>query len=104
MDRRRTPRVSVQLPVQVWGLDAFGRPFTDSALVTNLSLGGMVLQGVRRRMRTGEILDVRMGSSKAEFRVIWISESGELGMQNLTMQTFLPHSVLAHCAQVAGAC
>jgi len=104
MDRRRTPRVSVQLPVQVWGLDAFGQPFTESAMVTNLSSGGIVVEGVRRRMRTGDVLDVRMGSSKAEFRVVWISEEGELGMQNLTAQSFLPQSVLMHCAQAAAAC
>lgn len=104
MDRRRTPRVAVQLPVQVWGLDAFGRPFTQSAMVTNLSSGGIVLQGVRRRMRTGELLDVRMGSTKAEFRVIWISEEGELGMQSLSVQSFLPPAVLTQCAQAAAAC
>jgi hypothetical protein len=104
MDRRRTPRVSVQLPVQVWGLDAFGQPFTQSAMVTNLSSGGAVLEGVRRRMRTGDVLDVRMGSSKAEFRVVWMSENGVLGMQSLTAQTFLPQSVLMHCAQAAAAC
>ena len=104
MDRRRTPRVSVQLPVEVWGLDAFGQPFTQAAMVTNLSSGGVVLEGVRRRMRTGEVLDVRMGSSQAEFRVVWISENGDLGMQSLTAQTFLPHSVLICCAQAAAAC
>jgi hypothetical protein len=104
MDRRRNPRVSVQLPVQVWGLDAFGQPFTESAMVTNLSSGGIVVEGVRRRMRTGDVLDVRMGASKAEFRVVWISEEGELGMQNLTAQSFLPQSVLMHCAQAAAAC
>ena len=104
MDRRRTPRVSVQLPVQVWGLDAFGQPFTQPAMVTNLSSGGIVLEGVRRRMRRGDVLDVRMGSNQAEFRIVWISENGELGMQSLTAQTFLPPSVLMHCAQAAAAC
>lgn len=104
MDRRRTPRVSVQLPVQVWGLDAFDQPFTQPAMVTNLSSGGVVIEGVRRRMRTGDVLDVRMGSSKAEFRIVWISENGELGMQSLTAETFLPQSVLRHCATAAAAC
>src|SRR5215472_14046307 len=96
MDRRRTARVSVQLPVEVWGLDAFGQPFTQSAMVPNLSSGGVVLEGVRRRMRTGDVLDVRMGSSKAEFRIVWISGDGNLGMQSLTAQTLLPQSVLMH--------
>jgi len=104
MDRRRSPRVSVQLPVEVWGLDASGQAFTSSALITNMSSGGIVIQGLQRRIREGEVLDVRMGYQTAHFRVIWVGEQGELGMQALTTQTFVPHSVLVHCAQAAGAC
>lgn len=105
MDRRHSSRVAVQLPAQVWGLDAFGRPFTDSAIVINMSGGGIVLRGVRRRIRIGELLDVSMAGSKAQFRVIWIGASeGDLGMQNLSTQNFLPDSVLSHCAQAAAAC
>lgn len=104
MDRRQSSRVSVQLPVQVWGVDAHGRPFSDSAIVTNMSAGGIVLEGLRRRMRTGELLDVRMESERSQFRVIWIGKYGELGMQNLTEQSFLPFTALVHCAQAAGAC
>lgn len=104
MDRRQTPRITVQLPVQVWGLDAFGRPFMDAAVVTNMSTGGLVLQGIRRRMRTGEILDVRMGKEKAEFRVVWVNASGDLGMQSVSAQAFLPNSVLTYCSQAAAAC
>jgi len=104
MDRRRSPRVSVQLPVEVYGLDASSQPFTQSAIVTNMSSGGIVVQGLRRRMRPGEVLDVRMGCQTAHFRVIWVSEQGELGMEALTSQTFVPPSVLAYCSQAAGAC
>lgn len=101
MDRRQTPRVDVQLPVQVWGMDAFGQPFTNPALVTNLSAEGLVLQGVSRRLRVGEILDVRMGQEKAQFRVVWVAPTGELGMQRVTAHAFLPSSILVHCAQAA---
>jgi hypothetical protein len=104
MDRRRSPRISVQLPVEVWGLDASGQAFMESALITNMSSGGLVIQGVRRRMRSGEVLDVRMGCETAHFRVVWVGENGELGMQALSQQTFVPPSVLIHCSQAAGAC
>lgn len=105
MDRRHSPRVAVQLPAQVWGLDLFGRPFTDSAIVVNMSDGGIVVRGVRRRIRIGEFLDVSMGGVKAQFRVIWISAGdSDLGMQNLSTQNFLPRSVLSHCAQAAATC
>ncbi len=104
MDRRRNPRIAVQLPVQVWGMDAFGQPFTDPAVVTNLSSGGMVLQGIHRRIRAGELLDVRMGSEKAQFRVIWVKPAGDLGLRSVAAQAFVPKSVLSHCAQAAASC
>lgn len=104
MDRRQSPRVEVQLPVHVWGMDAYGQPFTNPALVTNLSAGGLVLQGVVRRVRVGELLDVRMGEEQAQYRVVWIAPTGEMGMQRLTASTFLPTSVFVNCAQAAAAC
>jgi hypothetical protein len=104
MDQRQNPRIAVQLPVQVWGMDAFGRPFMDPAIVTNMSTSGMVLQGIRRRMRAGELLDVRMGKKKAEFRVVWVGAMGDLGLQSVTAQSFLPDSVLTYCSQAAAAC
>ena len=105
MDRRQTPRVEVQLPVQVWGMDAYGQPFTAPALVTNMSSGGLVVEGLTRRVRISEVLDVRMGEEKAaQFRVVWIGASGALGLERITAHTFLPNSVLAHCAQAAAAC
>ena len=104
MDRRKSLRISVQLPVDVWGLDAFGQAFTEAAMITNMSSGGIVLQGLRHRLRPGEVLDVRMGRETAHFRVVWAGEKGELGMQALTEQTFVPPHVLIHCSQVAGAC
>ena len=106
MDRRQSPRIEVQLPVQVWGMDAHGQPFTHPALVTNMSAGGLVIQGVRRKIRAGEILDVRMGDEKAQFRVVWVGSegSGDMGLQRITAHSFVAHSVLAHCSQAAAAC
>ena len=64
MDRRHSARVDVQLPVEVWGLDAHGQAFMDPAIVTNMSTAGIILQGLRRKIRAGEILDVRMGNDR----------------------------------------
>jgi len=109
MDGRQSQRVEVQLPVQVWGLDAYGQPFTDPAVVINMSTGGLVLQGIRRRIRAGELLDIRIGDERAQFRVVWAGaagtrRAGELGMERVTAQTFLLDSVLIHCSQAAAAC
>ena len=104
MDRRHNARISVQLPAEVWGVSASGQAFTDSALVVNMSEGGIVVRGVHRRIRIGDSMDVRMEGCSAQFRVIWIGSNGDLGLQNLTAETFLPKSVLVHCAQAAATC
>ncbi len=87
-------------------MDAHGQPFTNSALVTNMSTGGLVIQGVRRKIRTGEVLDVQMGQDKAQFRVVWVGtqSTNELGLQRITAHAFFANSVLAHCSQAAAAC
>lgn len=106
MDRRLSPRIEVQLPVQVWGMDAHGQPFIHPGLVTNMSTSGLVIKGVMRKIRTGEILDVQMGQVKAQFRVVWALNEGsnEIGLQRLTSHTFVAHSVLTHCSQSVAAC
>jgi len=104
MDRRQSPRVEVQLPVQIWGMDAYGQPFTNPALVTNMSAGGLVVQGLIRRVRVDEVLDVQMGTERGQFRVVWAGAGGELGLQRLTANAFVPGSILAHCVQAAAAC
>ena len=102
MDRRRTARVNVQLPVSVWGVDAFGQAFTSPAMVTNMSANGVVVQGVRRRLRIGETLDVRMGTCKGQFRVIWVGEMSELGLEKMDGPSFLP--AFTQFAQPAATC
>ena len=106
MDRRQSPRIEVQFPVQVWGMDAHGLPFTHPGLVTNMSVGGLVIQGVRRKIREGEVLAVRMGEETAQFRVAWVGIEGkaEIGLERVTSHTFVAHSVLTHCSQAAAAC
>jgi hypothetical protein len=71
-----------------------------------MSVGGLVIQGVMRKIRTGEILDVQMGQVKAQFRVIWVVTEGnsEIGLQRLTSHTFVAHCVLTHCAASAATC
>ena len=87
-------------------MDAHGQPFTHPGLVTNMSVSGLVIKGVIRKIRIGEILDVQMGQVKAQFRVIWVVSEGEseIGLQRMTSHTFVAHSVLTHCAASAAAC
>ncbi|HUJ95014.1 MAG TPA: hypothetical protein VLW84_07110 [Terriglobales bacterium] len=76
MDRRRCPRVSAILPVRVWGLDAYSLPFAQAATVTDISSSGAVIQGMNRRVRPGAVLEVQLGDTRSEFRVVWIGRPG----------------------------
>ena len=94
MDRRRNPRVQAQLPVRIWGVDAHDLPFIQLATVKNLSSTGVVVHGMRRRVKPGEILEVQMDEEKAQFRVVWTGmpgtcAAGELGLQRLASEPCL---------------
>jgi hypothetical protein len=48
----------------------------------------VVVQGLRRQVNPGEILEVQTGDGKAQFRVVWVGRlgsrrDGEAGLQSL---------------------
>jgi hypothetical protein len=86
MDRRKERRLALELPVRIWGVDKMARPFAEIARVRNVSNGGAVLIGVRSKIQAGELLDVQLGASRAQFRIMWMSLSGEAGIQALAME------------------
>ncbi len=67
MDRRRSPRVEAVYPVRIWGLDANANPFIENARATSISSGGALIQGFRRQVRLGELLEVQLGEKSASF-------------------------------------
>ena len=62
------------------------RPFAELVRVRNVSNGGAVLTGMRSKVQAGELLDVQLGESPAQFRILWISLSGEAGIQALASE------------------
>jgi hypothetical protein len=86
MDRRRERRLNLELPVRIWGVDRMARPFAEIVRVQNVSNHGAVLIGVRSKVQTGEVLDVQLGASRAQFRIVWMSLSGEAGIQALAFE------------------
>jgi hypothetical protein len=106
MDRRRKPRVTALLPARVWGVDAFCLPFMQVVTVRNVSDGGAVVQGMRRRVRLGEVLELQVADEKAPFRVIWVGRpgsrgEGEIGLQRLPAQSKSWEIELSSCAALA---
>ena len=105
MDNRRELRVETTLPVRIWGVDSYSRPFMQLATVRNISSMGAVLQNVRSKINPGEILDVQYDGQKAQFRVIWAGrpgtlEAGELGLERLPEEPHIWDVDLARCGQM----
>jgi len=62
------------------------RPFAEIVRVGNVSNRGAVLIGMRSKVQPGEMLDVQLGASRSQFRIIWIGLSGEAGIQALAFE------------------
>jgi len=107
MDRRRSRRVAVLLPVRVWGVDGKGSPFTQMARVRNISNDGAVLQGIGRTVKAGELLHVQIGQQQAEFQVVWTGKAGtrqdgEVGIQKIPSEPYIWDVNLLQCTEFAG--
>jgi hypothetical protein len=107
MDRRREPRVFVELPVQIWGMDAKSHPFTQPASLRTISGRGATLQGVTVQLQPGSLLDLQYQGSKAQFRVVWLGKpgtemQGEVGVENLSKDVQLWDVDPLRCAASVG--
>ena len=74
------------LPVRMWGMDAYGRPFTRSATTVDISRQGARIKDLGCELNPGEIVGIQHGNEKARFRVSWVSVAralqipGQLGV------------------------
>lgn len=107
MDRRRSPRVAARLPVRIWGMDAHALPFMALGTVKDISQTGARVQGIRRLVKAGTILEVQLGEEKAQFRVAWVGKlgtqkEGQLGLESLPSEPCIWDVNLGLCNQSAG--
>lgn|SRR5579862_524806 len=86
MDRRKEGRLDLAFPVRIWGVDRLSQPFAEIVRVRNVSNGGAVLTGVRAKVQTGELLDMQLGASRTQVRIVWMNLSGEAGIQALATE------------------
>ena len=100
-------RAEPALPVCIWGVDSYSRPFMQLASVRIFSSLGAVLQNVRAQIRPGEILDVQYDGQHAQFRVIWAGRpgslvAGALGIERLPLEPHIWKLDLTRCGQIIG--
>ena len=92
MEKRPESRVLADIPVRVWGMDAEGKPFFQSATAGKLSSEGAQLSHISHALKIGDVIGIQYGEKKARFGVVWIKPSlipdrHDVGVVILAQQT-----------------
>ncbi|HUM05025.1 MAG TPA: PilZ domain-containing protein [Terriglobales bacterium] len=77
-DQYVEPRVTVDLPVRVWGMTADGRPFSQHARAQNISSEGALLSGIESELKVGDIIGVQCDDRKTRCSVVWVMNTGAI--------------------------
>ena len=75
-DDQSEPRLSVDLPVRIWGMTAEGRPFSQHARAQNISSDGALISGVEGEPKVGDVVGVQCDEKKTRCTVIWVMNTG----------------------------
>src|SRR5260370_11469789 len=65
------PRLTVDLPVRIWGMNAEGRPFSQHARAQNISSAGALISGVERELKGGGRVGVPCDEKKTRRPLLW---------------------------------
>jgi len=75
-DRRHEPRIEVDFPLCVWGIDTKGDRFLQQARARDISHSGALLSQLDAELRSGDLVGVLYEGRKARFRVVWVRYCG----------------------------
>ena len=78
MTQQSEPRITVDLPVRVWGMSAEGRPFSQHARAQNISSEGALLAGIENELKVGDVIGVQCEEKKPRCTVIWVMNTGPI--------------------------
>src|SRR6202142_375254 len=70
------PRLTVDLPVRIWGMSADGRPFSQFARAQNVSSEGALIAGVQSELKVGDVIGLQCEERKTRCTVIWVLNTG----------------------------
>jgi PilZ domain len=70
------PRLTVDLPVRIWGMSADGRPFSQFARAQNISSEGALISLVESELKVGDVIGLQCEEKKVRCTVIWVLNTG----------------------------
>ena len=71
-------RLTVDIPVRIWGMSVQGRPFSQHVRAHNISSEGALLHDVESELKVGDVIGVQCEDKKARCTVIWAMNTGSL--------------------------
>ena len=77
-DQQVEPRITVDLPVRVWGMTADSRPFSQHARAQNISSEGALLSGIESELKVGDVIGVQCDDKKTRCTVVWVVNTGAI--------------------------
>jgi PilZ domain len=100
MGKRREPRHAIRIPVRIFGTDADGQMFSENVHSFDISNQGARLDGVKARLKVGEIIGVTQGQKKTRFCVQWVGQpdtsmAGQVGLVSVTQDKSIWDAPLA---------
>jgi hypothetical protein len=98
MEKRLEQRHKLVVPMKVFGMDAMGKPFIETARAVNISPGGLHLSGLKAINRVGEVIGVQYNETKIRATVVWVGYpdstlDGHIGLQVVGHDTRLWQAV-----------
>jgi hypothetical protein len=75
-EHQSEPRLTIDLPVRIWGMSADGRPFSQHARAQNISSEGALISGVENELKVGDVVGVQCEEKKTRCTVIWVMNTG----------------------------
>lgn len=80
------PRLTVDLPVRIWGMGSDGRPFNQPARAQNISSDGALISGVENELKVGDVVGVQCDDKKARCTVVWVMNTGAIKKNQVGVQ------------------
>lgn len=71
-------RLTVDIPVRIWGMSAQGRPFSQHVRAQNISGEGALLHDVESELKVGDVIGIQCDNNKARCTVIWAVNTGTM--------------------------
>jgi len=77
-DHPSEARVTVDLPIRIWGMSAEGRAFSQHARAQNISSDGALINGVENELKVGDVIGIQCDDKKARCTVVWTVNTGAI--------------------------